>query len=518
MRTARGVINAVILLTAIGAVLGLRWWQAGGELATAAAMPSIAGDEAAPDFPGDLDWINTGDRQVSMEDLRGKVVLLDFWTYGCINCFHIIPDLKRLQEKYGDALVVVGVHSAKFTSEGSTRRIRSIAQRYERTEPIVNDNRFEVWRAYGVRAWPTVVLIDPAGNVVGQVAGEGHYELLDEAIGRLVAEFGERVDRTPLKLAPVLDEMEDTFLRFPGKVLADAASKTLYVADSNHHRIVVSDLDGNVKAIIGSGRRGMQDGDFASAQFHQPQGLALHGRTLYVADTLNNAVRRVDLDRRQVTTVSGTGEQRYMAASSYPAKGTPLNSPWDLLWHDDALYIAMAGQHQIWRYLPETQRLEVFAGSGREALSDGERLHAALNQPSGLATDGERLYFADAEASAVRYVDFESGEVRTIVGTGLFDFGDVDATGDAVRLQHPLGIAFGNKQLYVADTYNDKIKQIDPGTRRSETIPLPDTALFEPGGLGFAGGKLYVADTNHHRVVVFDLATGRHAVLELKDK
>ena len=500
MRATRWLINTGIMVAVVAAVLGIRWWETGGELAVSAAVPAIAGTTPAPEFPGDLDWINTGGEAVSLEALRGKIVLLDFWTYGCINCFHIIPDLKRLEEKYGNALVVIGVHSAKFESEGDTRRIRSIAQRYERDEPIVNDNQFEIWRDYGARAWPTLVLIDPAGNVVGQVAGEGHYELLDEAIGRLVSEFEGKLDRTPLNLKPAMDEMEDSFLRFPGKVLADEKSRRLFIADSNHHRIVITSFDGEVQTIVGSGERGLADGDFTHAKFHQPQGMALHENILYVADTLNSAIRRIDLEKKQVDTVAGTGKQVYMQRDRYPAKGTPLNSPWDVLWHDGKLYIAMAGQHQLWTYDPQREQLDVFAGTRREALIDGPRLQAALNQPSGLATDGKRLYFADSEASAIRYVDLKSGEVETIVGTGLFDFGDVDGVGDAVRLQHPLGITFGNGKLYVADTYNDKIKVIDPDTRESKTLIGGGDEFYEPGGISYAAERLYIADTNQHAI------------------
>ncbi|HEX6929717.1 MAG TPA: hypothetical protein VF267_10725, partial [Gammaproteobacteria bacterium] len=328
--------------------------------------------------------------------------------------------------------------------------------------------------------------------------------LLDQAIGRLVAEFRGQINDTPLGFESALENMPDTFLRFPGKILADEKSQRLFIADSNHHRIIVANFDGKVQAIIGNGKAGLQDGDYSDAQFKQPQGLTLNGSVLYVADTSNNAIRRVDLEKRVVKTVAGTGAQVYMRHDEYPAKGTPLNSPWDVLWHDSMLYIAMAGQHQLWTYDPGSETLEAFAGTRREALIDGPRLKAALNQPSGLATDGKRLYFADSEASAIRYVDFKTSEVETIVGTGLFDFGDVDGKGDAVRLQHPLGVTYANGKLYVADTYNDKIKVIDPGKRTAETLTGGEGKLFEPGGISYADGKLWIADTNQHAIRIYD--------------
>ena len=511
----RSLRNIVILLFTAGTVFTIFWWSNGGSLKATAMAPELMGVSSAPEFPKGLDWVNTGGEPVTLQQLQGKVVLLDFWTYGCINCFHIIPDLKKLEKKYGNALAVIGVHSAKFTSEGETRRIKAIADRYERDEPIVNDRDFEIWRAYGARAWPTLVLIDPAGKVVGKVAGEGHYDLLDEAIGRLVDTYAERgqIDRSPLPIEH--DKDANTFLRFPGKVIAN--DRFIYIADSNHHRVIEATLAGKVTRIFGNGDAGLRDGPPGEAAFQQPQGLALDdaGR-LYVADTLNNAIRRIDLETGDTETLAGDGMQQYMNRNRYEARTAKLNSPWDVLWHDGRLYIAMAGQHQLWRLDPANNVLERYAGTGREALQDASRLEAALNQPSGLATDGKRLYFADSEASAIRYVDFETGRMKTIVGTGLFEFGDIDGKGASVRLQHPLGITHANGVLYIADTYNDKIKVIDPDERTAKTLLGGGDEFFEPGGVHFANGKLYIADTNQHRVMVYDFSSASLSELVLE--
>jgi len=493
---------------------------------------SFAGTTPAPEFPAGLDWLNTG-RPLSLSELQGKVVLLDFWTYGCINCMHIIPDLKRLEEKYADELVVIGVHSAKFANEGDTDNIRRIIQRYELAHPVVNDKSFLVWRQYGARAWPTLVLIDPDGNLVGSHSGEGIYDLFDHVIGSIVADFDAqgRIDRTPLALILERDSLANSPLLFPGKVLADAAHNRLFIADSNHNRVVVADLEGRVIAVIGSGEAGFDNGDFETATFFRPQGLTLaDAHTLYVADTENHAIRRVDLAIRQVETVAGTGEQnRDYRNTGGSALSTPLNSPWDVLFHDGVVYIAMAGQHQLWTYDPNRATVRLHAGSGREELRDGPLIQGGLNQPSGLATDGEVLYFADSEASAVRTASLNAkGRLETIVGTGLFDFGDVDGAGDAVRLQHPLSVAYKDGLLYVADTYNSKIKTIDPATRESRTLlggeeagwrdGVGQDALFdEPGGLSVAGDVLYVADTNNHAIRAANLATRQVSTLVLLD-
>jgi DNA-binding beta-propeller fold protein YncE len=483
----------------------------------------------APEFPADLEWLNTK-RPLTIRELRGKVVLLDFWTYCCINCMHVIPDLRRLEEKYGDALVVIGVHSAKFTTEKATENIRQAILRYGVEHPVVNDRDFEVWESYTVNAWPTIVLVDPRGKVVAQRSGEGVFDAFDAAIGKLVAEAtaSGTLDVKPLDLTPERGEARNAPLSFPGKVLADAASKRLFVADSNHNRIVVASLDGKVQEVVGSGRRGLDDGDFAKATFANPQGLALDGETLYVADTSNHAIRRVDLAARTVETIAGTGEQARRREIAGGARSVSLASPWDLVARDGSLYVAMAGSHQIWRLDLAKNWIEPFAGSGLENRIDGPRAEAALAQPSGLAVNGSRLFVADSEVSAIRSIDLgPRGAVATIVGRALFAFGDEDGTGDAVRLQHPLGVAYAAGSLYVADTYNNKIKRIDPDAKSSRTFAgtgesgradgAPAEARFdEPGGLSIAGKTVYVADTNNDAVRTIDLETGRVATLELR--
>ncbi|MGH8377411.1 MAG: thioredoxin-like domain-containing protein [Gammaproteobacteria bacterium] len=524
MKVLKKSLLAVTLMLLAGVIVtGLRWM--GGlnavPLALAADIPSLAGKMAAPPFPTNLDWINTGGRPVKLAELRGKVVLLDFWTYGCINCFHIIPDLEKLQKTYGNKLVIIGVHSAKFATERKTAHIEAVVLRYGIDHPVVNDKDMQIWNAYGAEGWPTLTVIDPAGNVVGQVSGEGHYDLLNKVIGTLINEFAANgdINAEPLWFSGIHLEMPKTTLLFPGKVLADAAHDRLFIADSNHNRIVVTTLTGRVLGVIGKGTAGLKDGAYLFAEFHYPQGMSLaDANTLYVADTDNNAIRKIDLVNHTVTTVAGDGKQTYMTDPSLSARGAELNTPWAVLWHDGLLYIAMAGQHQLWTYDPVAQTIRLYAGSGAEGISDGSLNAASFAQSSGLTTDGKVMYVADPEASAVRVVGFGPGaQVRTLVGTGLFDFGDVDGVGDHVRLQHDLGIAWHDGKLYIADTYNSKIKVLDPKARRVTTFAGGDGQFDEPGGLSAAGDDLYVADTDHNRIAVVDLKAGKISTLKLSD-
>jgi thiol-disulfide isomerase/thioredoxin len=480
----------------------------------------------APEISGGRGWLNT-DKPLSLAALKGKVVLLDFWTYGCINCIHIIPDLKKLEEKYARQLVVIGVHSAKFENEKLTENIRRIILRYEIEHPVYNDAEFKVWESYGIRAWPTQILIDPAGYVIGSFSGEGNYDVIDQAIEKTVAEFRKRgeLNEEPLKLSLERAKVGDLPLAFPGKLIADAKTDRLFIADSNHNRIVITRLDGALVATIGTGTPGAADGAYDKASFFRPQGMALDGDALYVADTENHLLRRVDLKARTVQTVAGTGKQSHEYFETGPARNVALNSPWDLQLVGRTLYIAMAGPHQIWKLDLDKAEVSTYAGSGREARQDGPLLEAGFAQPSGLATDGKRLFVADSEANIVRAIDFASGVVITLAGGDLFDFGDVDGSGNDVRLQHPLGLlTFGDKVL-IADTYNHKIKQLDPETQTVTTLfgaggPGQNDgsapSFYEPGGLSVASDKLYIADTNNHAIRVVDLKTKTTATLRIK--
>lgn len=480
----------------------------------------------APELTGGRGWLNT-DKPLTLAALKGKVVLLDFWTYGCINCIHIIPDLKRLEHKYANQLVVIGVHSAKFENEKDTENIRRIILRYEIEHPVYNDAEYKVWQSYGVRAWPTQVLIDPAGYVIGAVSGEGNYELIDQVVAKAVAEFRKRgeLNEEPLRLTLERAKVGDLPLAFPGKILADVKSERLFIADSNHNRLVVTKLDGMLLETIGTGASGAADGAFDKAGFYRPQGMALDGDSLYVADTENHLIRRVDLKSQKVETVAGTGQQTRDYFKQGPARTIALSSPWDLQLVGRQLYITMAGTHQIWKLDLDKQEVSTFAGSGREAREDGPLLEAGFAQPSGITSDGKNLYVADSESNIIRAIDLASGRVETIVGGDLFDFGDVDGSGDDVRLQHPLGVVAFDDKILIADTYNHKLKELDPKARIVKTflgIGKPGQAdgdlpsFYEPGGLSIAGGKLYIADTNNHAVRMVDLKTKTTSTLNIR--
>ena len=481
----------------------------------------------APDniLDGGTDWLNTSG-EIRLKDLRGKIVLLDFWTYCCINCMHVLPDLKYLEKKYPNELVVIGVHSAKFDNEKDSEAIREAIVRYEIEHPVINDANQILWRKFGTRAWPTLALIDPEGYYLGSQSGEGTRQMFDTLIAKLVAHHRKRgtLDRTPVRFDLERKRVPSGPLKYPGKVLADEAGNRLFISDSNHNRIVIASLDGKLIDIVGDGQIGSRNGEFDKAQFDHPQGMALVGNRLFVADTENHEIREVDLVKKRVTTLAGSGKQDRKRASS-GRLSMALNSPWDLVHVNGTLYIAMAGPHQIWRHVLGSNRIEVFAGSGREDILNGPHDSAAFAQPSGIVSDGQALYVADSEGSAIRRVPLNIRQpVTTIAGTSelpqgqsLFAFGDVDGIGGKARLQHPLGIALHGTELLLADSYNHKIKRLNLETGACQSWigsgkagnELTPPRFSEPAGLTIAGEKLLIADTNNHRILTADLGSGQ---------
>ncbi len=475
-------------------------------------------DAPAPLLPPGMEWINT-ETALDLERLRGKVVLLYFWTASSLPCRGMMPRLARLGEARALELVLVGAHSAKFERERSTETVRAAVERLGLVHPVVNDAEFALWRRFGVRAWPTFFLLDPEGRVVAQATGIEAMDDLDAAIGSLI-ESSERAGTLQRRPVPGVRSARETEarpagMRYPAGLLADPRQGRLFVADTGGHRILEADLEsGQVRRIIGAGQVGLVDGPFHRARFRRPLGLALLGEHLYVADSGNHAVREIDLAREMVRTVAGTGAPSVRAAERggrWPGRETALSYPHGLAVAGHSLYIAMAGCHQIWRLDLEREDLALHAGTGEEGLVDGPHASAVLAQPSGLVADGERIWFVDAGASAVRSCGLGSdGEVRTVIGGGLFEFGLADGSREEARLQYPLGVACDRGRLFVADAYNDAIRVIGAATGEVSTLAASgEGAWREPSAVAVQGDHVFVADTLHHRVARVRIEDGQ---------
>ena len=426
----------------------------------------------------------------------------------------MLPQLRDIERRFPAEVVIVGVHSGKYTTERRTERIREAVNRLDVAHGVVNDRQYRIWRSYAVRAWPTLVVVDPNGRVLASRPGEFTAEMLAPSLERIVAAYDEAgvLDRRPIDHALDPPAVAPGTLRYPGKVAV--AGDRMAIADSGHHRVLVGRLEAaghrlRVERVVGGGERGFADG--ADASFDTPNGLALDGDVLYVADSGNHAVRRISLADGAVATVAGTGRQLRTRADF---DAGALSSPWDLALVGGTLYVAMAGTHQIHAIDARTGARRVHAGSGAEELHDAPHDSAALAQPMGIVAADGALWIADSESSAIRRVDLgPDGGVRTIVGTGLFDFGDRDGAGDEVRMQHQQALAWhADGRLLVADSYNDSLKWVDPASRLATTWV---DGLAEPGGLALGDRLVYVADTNAHRVAVVEERSGAIETLEI---
>jgi thiol-disulfide isomerase/thioredoxin len=478
-----------------------------------------AGKVNAPRFPVRAEWLNSSG-PLSLEDFKGKLLVLDFWSYCCINCMHIIPVLRRLERKYPEEIAVVGVHSAKFDEERATEHIQQAIMRYGVSHPVINDADKVVWQSYAVRAWPTLIFVDPTGKVVGRIEGELTYEDGVTLFDEMLAEFREAGTLRPSPGHYAEPALRVGVLDYPGKIVADEENERLFIADTGHNRILVTDLEGEIQTVIGSGHEGLADGVLEGAQFNHPQGIAVYGETLFVADTENHALRVVDLEMGTVETIAGTGNQAVGHVEGGLGLEVDLRSPWDIALAGRSLHIAMAGSHQIWTMNLDTHIVQATVGTGAENIVDGPPEEALLAQPSGITVDEDYvMYVADSESSSIRAVDAVSAHhVSTLVGAGLFDFGDADGGALVARLQHPLGIDYDGGTVFIADTYNHKIKRLGTDSLMVSTLagsgepghddgPSARATFYEPGGLSMGGSTIYVADTNNHAVRAIDLDT-----------
>ncbi|MFD3541665.1 NHL domain-containing thioredoxin family protein [Streptomyces sp. NPDC058662] len=454
----------------------------------------------APELIGKGGWLNTGGKDLTLTGLRGRIVILDFWTFCCVNCLHVLDELRELEEKHRDTVVIVGVHSPKFVHEAEHAAVVDAVERYGVHHPVLDDPELATWKQYAVRAWPTLVVIDPEGYIVAQHAGEGHAHALERLVGELEAEHEAKGTLRRGDGPYVAPEPVATDLRFPGKAVV-LPGGNLLVSDTTRHQLVELAADGEgVVRRIGGGERG-----FGPGAFNEPQGLALlPSGSVVVADTVNHALRVLDPATGAVETVAGTGRQWWQGSpTSGPALEVDLSSPWDVAWWQGRVWIAMAGVHQLWTWDPESGTVEVAAGTTSEGLHDGPAREAWLAQPSGLAAAGDRLWIADSENSALRYVEADPGAeggyaIRTAVGTGLFDFGHRDGPAGQALLQHPLGVtALPDGSVALSDTYNHALRRYDPASGEVTTLA---TDLREPSDAVLVGEDIVVVESARHRL------------------
>lgn len=461
----------------------------------------------APELTG-RGWLNTGGRALSLADLRGRIVVLDFWTFCCVNCLHVLEELRPLEEKYDDSLVLIGVHSPKFEHETDADALAAAVERYAVHHPVLDDPELATWQAYTARAWPTLVVVDPEGYIVASMSGEGHAHGLSVLVEELIAEHSARGTLRQGDSPYAAPASPATALRFPGKaaVLADGS---LIVSDTSHHQLVHLEAD----LVTERARFG------GAGVLSEPQGVlalpaeaaARVGYDVVVADSVNHQVKGLRLADGTFTLLAGTGRQLRERSGSGPALRQDLSTPWDVAWFIDRVVIAMAGVHQLWALHlatdPAQNTVAVLGGTSAEGIRDGAADEAWFAQPSGLATsaDGRRLWVADSETSALRSLDLTDHGfvVETHVGQGLFDFGHRDGAAEQALMQHPLGVTvLPDGSVAVSDTYNGAVRRFDPVAREVSTLATglrePSDAVVESDG---EGTRLVVVESAAHQLV-----------------
>ncbi|MCC6560395.1 MAG: hypothetical protein IT478_03475 [Xanthomonadales bacterium] len=467
----------------------------------------MSANPIAPELPSTLQWLNVQHAPV-LEKLRGRIVLLHFFNAANVNSLHMTQDLRSVEIRHHDGLSVIGIHTPKFDHERQPDNVLKAVNRMHLSYPVASDADWVAWRQFGIQAWPSVAVIDAEGRIAGVIAGEGNRAQIDALVGSLLEDAANRDIRFYEPTQPVSRPEPRTPLAFPGKVmLTDTA---LFVADSGHNRVLECTHDGRIIRQIGTGTNGYLDGKFGDAAFNDPQGMALIKDMLYVADRGNHCIRRVHMITGEVDTVAGTGQHGRPATQDYSEPTTvALNSPWDLIAANEKLFIAMAGQHQIWALDLNRKRLNLYSGTGKIGRDDGDGMFATFAKPTGLAYVNQVLYVADADGSAIRAVRSD-GRVQTLVGAGLYEFGDVDGPPAQVRLQHPMSVAAdANGQiLWLVDTYNNKLKALSLRGGGAKSINLA-FRFNQPSGVASLPGKLFVANTGAHEVVRIDTSNGQ---------
>lgn len=458
----------------------------------------------APEFSQAIEWINCD--PANLRSLRGYVIVVGFWSAGSAYCRNLIDDLRYLQRKYAGAVQVVAIHCPKFDAERNPRLVRNVCAQLDPGVRVAHDPNFVAWQHYGITAWPSAVVIDPDGRIDAVVVGDLRRDELEAHVTHLIADAGLALDDS---LLPILNPIHrDAALSFPAGICVN--DHYLYVADSGHHRVLECSREGRVLRQIGTGTAEYNDGTISAAAFRRPTGLALVRDILFVADTGNNALRRVRIVDGDVFTLVGGGRAGQPSGGVLDlGKRVALSQPWGVAAADDRVYVSLAGNNQIWMYDRGRNSFQFVAGSGDLALADGDADKASFAQPAGLALAQLMLYVVDSGASALRSMQTGTARVQTLIGQGLFDFGDAVGARVDTRLQYPLAVAKDpdTAHLWIADSYNNQLRKLKLGG--SEVARVEVSSKLEcPSAIAAHGGALWIANTHAHEVLRVDPATG----------
>lgn len=432
-----------------------------------------------------------------MADLRGMPTLLLFGCASSAWTRQRLDDISRLLRRHGDSLQAAALLAPRFDAERDPRSLNQLQCEHALTYPLALDADWVAWQQFGIESWPTLLLLDAEGRERRRVVGAGPVAELAELVQALLAETTEAPQKKTSATSGKRNPMPELPLSFPTAIVV--AGSKLYLADTGHHRILECDLNGRILRQFGSGAYDFLDGGATVAAFRRPQGLALQRETLFVADTGNHALRKIDLRSGDVATICGNGDAPSQVGTAV------IDQPCGLQASSSHLYVAMAGDNRICAYDLSKDVLETIAGSGFYAINDGNGMFAAFAQPTGLALRQDVLYVCDAGGSAIRAVYLRDQRVQTLVGQGPYDFGNIDGPRSIARLQWPRAIALDphDPLLWIADAGNDRICTLRLGGGVVSNHSMPQR-LHNPGGVACGDDALWITDTGAHALLRLD--------------
>ncbi len=474
-------------------------------------------------------WFNV-ERPLTVEDFKDRVILLDFWTYACVNCIQALPEIKKIEKEFGNKLLIIGIHSGKFDNEKDVAAIRKAIVKYDINYPVLHDPDLKIWNNFALKSWPTFIVINPHGNIEKIVVGEDNLGKIRKNIRKLASRFKYEINRDPVPLALEKNNIIGNVLTFPTKIeyAANFSYKTrkipvLFISNSGANSIIASSLTGETVLKIGSGKEGFEDGSLGVASFSKPRGLLFDGKKLYVADSGNNALRMVDFENGMVSTLVGSGKKGKIISDSYmEAKNVDLASPNDIAFfpNKDVIAIANTGSNQILGYNIDKKTIAVLAGNGAAGMAQN-----TLAEPSALAPYQDRLYFLDAASSSLRVLD-KNGSIKTLVGQGVNKFGNKNGDKEVALMQHPIGLMVDDTGAYIADSFNHIIRKYSFSTNKISDLignhkkgdalgSASATELDEPDGIAAVLNNFYIVDSNNNRVLVTNRASLKSEILDI---
>ncbi len=451
---------------------------------------------SATQLPDHSPWLDTV--PAALADLRGRPVVLAFVNAASAWCAQRLAELAHWQRRHPGRAQVLVVQVPRFDFERGPAAALKLLRRQGVSAPMLLDADWSAWRRFGVRAWPTVVLLDARGIEQARVAGLDPPGRLERALGDLIADAGYPPQG---EASGELHPEPGLALRFPTGLAV--SEERLYIADSGHHRILECTHGGRIVRQFGHGRADLLDGPASEAAFQRPQGLALDRHSLYVADTGNHALRRINLLTGQVDSLCGNGRPGVLQAGPVEQpRLAPLDHPIGLALAQNQLHISMAGDNRLWRYDLGERSLRWVAGSGALAQADGPVDQAAFAQPTAVAAAGHVLYVLDALGSSLRSVHLHGGMVQTVIGQGPWAMGEGG-------LQFPQALALdpATSTLWIADAGNGVLRSTRIGSGELQAHALP-RRLCGAAGVAAGAGAVWVADTDAHAVLRLDADSG----------